>query len=223
MRLLPLLCVGLTFSLSACAGWPMQPINYSPSTPVPSRTPSIQTGTPVIVSASPTTTITAISETPTSTVTAITPSEIPSGTPTQVTPSPTLTPTASAVPGSLSIAILGCDTSVDLTHGMGEVTNAYVTISNSTPSDVQDICATLSALDEGRPQPDKTKCLPSLPAGYQVTLKLTVDTTYQQITPIQVDLNSGGNLLARVGEPACKDIGLLLPSSAELGILTPVH
>ncbi len=105
---------------------------------------------------------------------------------------------------------------------MGEVTNAYITVSNSTASDVTNVCATLSALDEGRPHPDKTKCLPSLPAGYQVTLKLTVDTTYHQNTSIQVDLSSGGNLLMRVGEPACKDIGLLLPSATDLGVLTPI-
>lgn len=217
MRLLTPLCAGLALTLSACAAWPIQPMNYGPSAAVPSRTPWIQTATPFVVSASPTTGATEPAY-PTFSAIPLTPSE----TPTEVTPSPTLTQTASPVPGSVKVAILGCDTSIDILHGMGEVTNAYVTISNSTASDVTNVCATLSALDEGRPHPDKTKCLPTLPSGYQVTLKLTVDTTYRQSTPIQVDLTSGGNLLMRVGEPACTDIGLLLPGVTELGVLTPV-
>lgn len=217
MRWLPVFCTACTLALSACEAWPLPPINYNPPAPVPSRTPWIQTGTPVVVSATPTAPPTD-SATPTSSIVASTPSE----TPTQATPSPTLTPGASPVAGAVKVELLGCDTSIDLTHGMGEVTNAYVTISNSTAADVNAVCATLSALDEGRPHPDKTKCLPSLPAGYQVTFKLTVDTTYGRITPIQVDLTSGGSLLMRVGEPACKDIGLLLPNVSDLGVLTPV-
>lgn len=217
MKLPAPLCAGLALTLAACGTWPIQPINYGPSTPVPSGTPWIQTVTPFVVSASPTTGATEPAS-PTVGAIPITPSE----TPTEVTPSPTLPQTASPVPGSVNVAILGCDTSIDVLHGMGEVTNAYVTISNSTASDVTNVCATLSALDEGRPHPDKTKCLPILPPGYQVTLKLTVDTTYRQSTPIQVDLTSGGNLLMRVGEPACKDIGLLLPGATGLGVLTPI-
>jgi hypothetical protein len=105
---------------------------------------------------------------------------------------------------------------------MGEVTNAYVTIGNSGAADIPDFCATMRGLDEGRPHPDKTKCLPSIPAGYQVTFKLTVDTTYKQDTPIQVDITSANNLLLRSGEPACTAIGLLIPPAADLGVLKPI-
>ncbi len=105
---------------------------------------------------------------------------------------------------------------------MGEVTNAYVTISNPTAAGIDDMCATLSALDEGRPHPDKTKCLQTLPSGYQVTFKLTVDTTYDKQTPIQIDITSAGNLLLRVGEPACRDIGAFLPPPADLGVPKPI-
>jgi hypothetical protein len=105
---------------------------------------------------------------------------------------------------------------------MGEVTNAYVTISNATSADISDACATLSALDEGRPHPDKTRCVPTLAAGYQVTFKLTVDSTYKAQTPIQVDVNSGSSLLLRVGAAACTDIGLLAPAPDDLGVPMPI-
>ncbi len=105
---------------------------------------------------------------------------------------------------------------------MGEVTNAYVEIMNTTADPVPEFCATLNALDEGRPHPDKTKCLPSLPAGYQVTFKLTVDTTYKENTPVQVDVDSGNTLLVRVGEPACTAIGLLLPDIDSLDVAKPI-
>ncbi len=100
---------------------------------------------------------------------------------------------------------------------MGEVTNAYVKITNSTATDVPNLCATLNALDEGRPHPDKTKCLPILPSGFQVTFKLTVDSTYKQNTPVQVDITSDGTLLQRVGEAACTAIGVLPPDVDGLG------
>ena len=143
-------------------------------------------------------------------------------TPQDATSTPTFIPTLTASTSVIKADVLGCDTSVDITHGLGEVTNAYVTISNPTLSAVSDMCATLSALDEGQPHPDKTKCVPSLDSGYQLTLKLTVDTTYQQQTPIQIDITSQGNLLLRVGEPACTAIGLLLPAVSEIGIPRPI-
>ncbi len=105
---------------------------------------------------------------------------------------------------------------------MGEVTNAYVTIRNGAQEEVPNVCATLDALDEGRPHPDKTKCLPSLPAGYQVTFKLTVDSTYRQNTPVQVNVMSGDTLLVRAGEASCTEIGLLPVPIDDLGTPQPV-
>jgi hypothetical protein len=142
----------------------------------------------------------------------------PSPLPPSETPTLEITPT----PNSLRIDILGCDTGIDVLHGMGEVTNAYVTISNPTGADFTNVCSTLRGLDEGRVHPDKTKCLASFPNGYQVTLKLTVDTTYQEATPIQVDVTSGDQLLARLGKPGCEAIGVLLPGAGELGVLKPI-
>jgi hypothetical protein len=116
--------------------------------------------------------------------------------------------------------VLGCNTSIDLTHGMGEVTNAYVTLKNNTGTDLTNLCTTLNARDEGRVHPDKTVCVPLLEQGWQATLKLTADSTYRVETPIQVEVKSGETLLSRLGQDSCTDIGLFAPNPGLL--LTPV-
>ena len=103
---------------------------------------------------------------------------------------------------------------------MGEVTNAYVILKNNTGSDLSNVCTTLFALDEGRVHPDKTVCVPTLTHGQQVTLKLTVDSTYKQNTPIQIEVKTGPTLLTRIGQESCTDIGFLAPGPGTL--LTPV-
>lgn len=216
--LLGCLCMSAALILAACEGWPSPNISYVPGTVLPTHTPIIRTPTPIVVSPAPSTlptlliTLTPLSATPS-------PTETSSATPSPAAATATLTPVPVA---SVSAKVLGCDTSLDITHGMGEVTNAYVTVSNAGTGDAADVCATLSGLDEGRPHPDKTKCVPSLPHGYEITWKLTVDTTYEKNTPIQVDVTSGQKLLTRVGEAACKQIDLLIPSLANLGILQPI-
>jgi uncharacterized membrane protein len=105
---------------------------------------------------------------------------------------------------------------------MGEVTNAYVTIQNIGNADLTNLCATLNALDEGRVHPDKTKCVASLPAGYQVSEKLTVDTTLKQASPIQVDVTASGNLLQRVPQNSCTSFDLIPPRMSNLGTVMPI-
>jgi hypothetical protein len=118
------------------------------------------------------------------------------------------------------VEILGCNTSIDVTHGMGEVTNAFVVLRNTGGVDLTNLHATLRALDEGREHPDKTVEVTSLLVGYKVTVKMTVDSTYQEETPIQVELTADGGLFQRVGADSCKDIGLLEPNPSDL--TTPV-
>jgi len=118
------------------------------------------------------------------------------------------------------VEVLGCNTSIDITHGMGEVTNAYVVLKNNTGNDLPNLCTTLFALDEGRVHPDKTVCMPFLEHGRQVTVKLTVDSTYKVDTPIQVEVKSNETLLARIPQDSCTDIGLFAPGPGLL--LTPV-
>ncbi len=103
---------------------------------------------------------------------------------------------------------------------MGEVTNAFVILRNAGGVDLTNLTTTLKALDEGRVHPDKTIAVTLLPIGYQVTLKLTVDSTYKADTPIQVEVTGDGGLFQRVGTQSCRDIGVLAPNPD--GLNTPV-
>jgi hypothetical protein len=187
--------------------------------PPPTITLSIYSPTPVFVTATNTPEVATANPTITATETF---TQMPTETATAFTeaPSPTATATLPPISPNIIVEVLGCNTSIDITHGMGEVTNAYVTLKNNTGVDLTNVCTTLYALDEGRVHPDKTVCVPALGHGQQVTLKLTVDSTYKQNTPIQVEVKSGETLLARIGQESCTDIGLFAPSPGSL--LTPV-
>lgn len=106
---------------------------------------------------------------------------------------------------------------------MGEVTNAFVTLENTGNVDLTNLTTTLVARDEGREHPDKTVETAFLQAGYQVTLKLTVDSTYQEETPIQVEVMGDGGLFQRVGAAACQDIGLFAPNPSSLNTPVPLQ
>jgi hypothetical protein len=201
--------------VSACDGW----VYVVPTFPAPpaTLTPVIQSPTPLF-----------LTTTSTSTPAVFTPSatnEIPSETATQIqvdtnTPSPTTTEEPAEY--DVILEVLGCKTSLDISHGMGEVTDAFITVRNQGETRIDDLCVTLYALDEGRPHPDKTACIPALPSGYVVTLKLTVDSTYNEATPIQVEAKRGEILLMRVGQPSCTEIGLAPPPSSTLKTPFPV-
>lgn len=210
----------LVLSLTACDGW-----SYTVPTfpaPPPTITPSIVTITPVIVTITDTTTPLITTDTPTETATVSPTPLTPSETATAFTEAPPPTNTATLPPFSpnIIVEVLGCNTSIDIAHGMGEVTNAYVTLKNNTGTNLDDVCTTLNAIDEGRVHPDKTVCVPNLEHGQQVTLKLTVDSTYRVETPIQIEVKGGEVLLSRVGQESCRDIGLFAPAPGAL--LTPV-
>lgn len=217
-NLFPILLMVFTAS---CNGWVIQPGSFNPPTPFlpATSTPSVVTATPVVIAASPTSSPqipTAQLPTATSiqfiTATSL-PTLIPSDTPISIE---TATPSGPAV----SVEILGCNTSIDVTHGMGEVTNAFIILRNIGGTELTNLRVTLRALDEGREHPDKTVEVPSLLAGYQVPLKLTVDSTYREETPIQVEVTADGGLFQRVGADSCKGIGLLAPNPGDLS--TPV-
>ena len=211
----PILAFLFAFLLSACNGWVFQPGSGPTPFLPPTPTPRIHTPTPVVIGVN--------TSTPTAarTTDAITPtnSSVPNATDTAIFASTsTLTGTPSGP--SISINVLGCDTSIDVTHGMGEVTNSYVTLKNSGGTELTNLKATLFALDEGREHPDKTVELTALPIGYQVTIKLTVDSTYREETPVQVEVTSDQGLFPREGLASCTDIGLFMPSPESLN--TPI-
>ncbi len=180
----------LILALSACGPWYIgTPLPPPPSTPRPSPTLSI-----VI----PTNTITILTVSPNISIT-------PSATFTTFPPGGSLTP-------ALEAEVIGCNTSFDITHGMREVTNAYVTISNTGGVEAPNLCATLSASDEAREHPDKSACIPSLPGRSLVRFKLTVDTGFKQDTSIAVEVTVNGNVVATAQRESCQDIGLPFPN-----------
>ena len=210
-----------TVVLSSCNGWFFQPSPYNPPTPFlpPTTTPSILSPTPVIIGVNSATPMIA-------TATAIpsnTPFEAMTNTPLVIasdTPVPSATETTPLPMLSVSVELLGCSTSIDVTHGMGEVTDAYVTLKNTGNVDLTNLKATLFALDEDREHPDKTVELTLLPVNQQVTIKLTADSTYREETPIQLEVTADGGLFHRIGADSCRDIGLFAPQPG--GLRTPV-
>lgn len=204
-----LIVLSCAFLLTSCNGWFFQPSGNTLPTPFrpPTRTPSIVTATPAG----------AVTSTPliaTSTVALDTPAVVDTST------SPVLSTDTLIPVQSMSVEVLGCNTSLDITHGLGEVTNAFVLLKNTGNMELTNLRATLYALDEGQEHPDKTVEITSLPAAYQVTLKLTVDSTYREETPIQVEVFGDGGLFQRVGESACPDLGLTSPNPE--GLNTPI-
>ncbi len=203
--------------LAACSGWGVSPRPFPVWTVPPSLTPSIITATPLIIpppnSITPAVTILSpVTETASQT-------PPPSATPTigLLTSTFTLTPFQ-----AVDIEILGCNTSIDILNGMGEVTNAYVKVKNIGTLDLPNTCALLSAIDESRAHPDKKVCLSNLPAQQQVILKLTVDSTYQQDTIIQVDVLSNEVVLLRKDQSSCRNISLFSGAPADVGVIKPI-
>lgn len=223
-RIIPALLIAVL--LSSCNGWIIQPLPNNPPTPfLPfTPTPSIYTPTPVIIGVASftftpivSTAVASATNTPLPTLTnqpAATSTPIPTDTANAAT-----TATSSGI-ALIAVKVLGCNTSLDVTHGMGEVTNAYVTLTNTGGVELTNLKVTLYALDEGRPHPDKTVELTVLPIGYQVTVKLTVDTTYKKDTPIQVATVSDQGGFPIEGLASCTDIGLFAPKPE--GLKTPV-
>jgi hypothetical protein len=207
----------LMLFMASCNGWVIQPGPFNPPTPFlpPTNTPSVITATPVVISVP--------SATPTPQLPTSTNISFPTATFTSTqlsSDTPTITQTNGPSGPAISVEVLGCNTSIDVTHGMGEVTNAFIVLRNTGGVQLTNLKATLNALDEGREHPDKTVEVTSLSVGYKVTLKLTVDSTYQEETPIQVEVLADGNLFQRVGADSCRDIGLFAPNPD--GLNTPV-
>ncbi len=221
MKRLMLTLAFLSLTLAACSDTEVVTVFPPRNAITPTRPPTILSPTPILIY--PTTSATLPpppSPTPSQTLIAGTSPTFtlpPTATET-FTPSPTFT----NAPEPLGIQLLGCDTGLDVTHGMGEVTNAYVTLVNASGPDLTTVCATLSSADEGRVHSDKTVCVPSLPRGYQVTLKLTIDTTFRVDTIVQVDVLSNEGIFASAGGLACRDIGTFKPAQEVIGVLQPV-
>lgn len=189
--------------LAACGGMTV-PAQTRPDSGSPSPLPLIVSPTSPFVPSATTTPVEAASPTPSE------------------TPASTATPTLPPWSPTLLVQISGCNTSLDITHGMGEVTNAYPLLKNYTLSNLTNVCATLLASDEARVHPDKTACIPLLPAGNQVLLKLTVDTGFKADTSIQVDVASQEGQAASVTAASCRDLGFPGWIPDQIGVIEPI-
>ncbi len=110
-----------------------------------------------------------------------------------------------AFPAGLHVIVSGCDTSLDVAHGMGEVTNTYVYLSNQGTAELKNVTLTVNGNDEQRPHPDKSVTLASLPVGFEVTSKLTIDTVFRKDTVVEVVVTIGGEKVYRLSEN-CQEI-----------------
>jgi len=224
-----LLLTILTLILTACGDLGIVTAGPNPFNITPSLPPHINTSTPIIIY--PTTSATlppppplTASWTPSLTPT-IALTSIPSDTPV-IAPTNTFTPlpppTITFTPLPLAITWAGCNTSIDITHSMGEVTNAYATVVNRTGLNLTNVCATLTATDEGRPHPDKTRCVPALPSGFQITWKLTVDTTSNVPSVLQAAVTSNEGLTASAPGQTCTDLGTNRPTDNVVGVVIAI-
>jgi hypothetical protein len=206
-----ILLIASAICLAACSAVEL-PVMAGTHPISPSAPPAILTPTPVFL--------------PSPTDAAISPTVGPTSSPSPLTStSPTPSRTDEASPGGASgfvLQILACNTSLDLIHQMGEVTNAYPLLINKTDGDLTGICATLSASDEDRAHPDKKGCISSLPSGYQVLLKLTVDTGFKQDTAIRVDAASSQGLTASASASSCSALGYPGKSPENIGVVQPI-
>ncbi len=208
--------------LTSCDVWGVAPQAFPVWTSVPTLTPGIVTPTPFIIpppvfgeTATPSTNVTVIL--PVTPENTFTPTPTLTFTPVQ----PTVTATFAPIQ-SVNLVILGCNTSIDITHGMGEVTNAFVTVKNNGTIDLPNTCAILRAIDEDREHPNKKVCLSNLPAQNEVNLKLTVDSQYKVDTIIQVDITSNEVTLLRLDRQSCKDISLFGGAPSDLDQIKPL-
>lgn len=213
----------ILISLTACGETPL-PLNYTTPNVTPSSTPAILSPTPNMLPLA--TTVQAITPSPTTTLLMETWTPSQASTTASYLPA-TLTPTltwvgTSSVPSTLNVQIADCNTGFDIIHGMGEVTNAFPLIRNDSTTNLTQVCATLSASDEGRPHPDRTKCVPSLPAGFQVVFKLTVDTSFGKGTSIEVKVTTQEKVTADAIQTSCRDLGLPGWSPDDVGIVQPI-
>lgn len=209
--------------LTACGETPL-PLNFSTPVVAPSATPAILSPTPNILPEATTVQTATLSQTAIPTQATWMPTQLTAtASLLPATWTPSLTPVGTtAVPGALSVQIADCNIGLDITHGMGKVTNAFPLIRNYSPTDLIQVCATLSASDEGRPHPDKTKCIPSLPSGFQVVFKLTVDSSFGQETTIAVNVTSQQKVTALATAASCGSLGLPGWSPDDVGIVQPI-
>jgi hypothetical protein len=104
----------------------------------------------------------------------------------------------------MNVFIVTCDTGIDIFNRLGEVTNAYVTLQNVGERGITNIEVTLQASDEGQQHPDKAVEIGYLPSGYEISIKLTVDTQSGVDTSIVVRVTGSGGVDEMADKASCR-------------------
>lgn len=127
------------------------------------------------------------------------PPKTPLSTITGLTPAPTVIP----VP-KINVLVRDCDTGFDIANRLGEVTNAYVTVQNVGTAAATNVQAVLEANDEEQVHPDKSYTIQHLPPGYEITLRLTVDTEGGIDTNVEVVVTADQDVRETASKLACR-------------------
>lgn len=118
----------------------------------------------------------------------------------------TATAETRATPGSpeLNVTILGCDTGLDITRGMGEVKNAWITVQNFGEAKAHNVKIVLSASDEAVVHPDKERTVNIFPPDHQYSDRLTVDSGFGFGSNITVTVTSDETASISVTRGQCR-------------------
>jgi len=120
------------------------------------------------------------------------------------TPTSTSTPSATPIPlPKINILFQACNSGLDILNGFGEVTNAYMTIQNIGENEAKNVAIALVANDEDRLHPDNKYLVKYLPVGYEISLKLSVDTKNKIDTKLTVIVNTEEGIQEKAEKDNC--------------------
>lgn len=124
-------------------------------------------------------------------------------------------------PPELNVAILGCDTGLDISRWLGEVKNAWVIVQNFGGSNAHNVKIVLAASDEEAPHPDKERIAQVIAPNFQYVDKLTVDSDFGVGSSITVTVTSDETEPIVMTRDQCRVLDenakKLIASAGELG------
>lgn len=114
------------------------------------------------------------------------------------------TPVDAAALPKLNVLLQACDTGLDVFNQLGEVTNAYVVVQNPGDVAATQVHVVLSAEDEEKDHPDKSYLIQNLPPGYEIALKLTVDTASGVDSAVFATVTTAEGAAVQASKSSCR-------------------
>jgi hypothetical protein len=119
----------------------------------------------------------------------------------------TALPTSTPGPAQVNVFLEGCETGVEGVSGRGEITYAYVRVDNAGSVDVENVYLLAQATDpDSTLHPSSLEFIHHLPAGYQTTRRLIVDTRLGKATTITAFLTGPSGLHEVDARPECQEL-----------------